>query len=270
MPVQRAIFGLFILLSPFSLFADGPPNATKSLQQQDSIAAEPCETEIIPAGVSESLPVKPDNNNPKQNAEHYDYRKDGLFIGLVHVGMNFAQIDGDAYWGYNKLGFDAGIGTMVRVSRHFAPSVEINYTMWGAQATLLEKNGDQYKTNLNYAQVPIAINVLDKEIIMFSAGINLGYLVAYKERNEIGTIISDTVQPQPKRFDLDGFLALHVVIQKQFAIGVKFCYSLIPFRGLEPAYAYPDLTRITSGEYNNVVTVRFMYIIKATTFKKKR
>jgi hypothetical protein len=260
--MRYAVIAFFTFLMPVLVFAGGSPTAEKPMLQKDSVVA------VEPSGerAINFSPVQP-NNKQKPDPEKYDYRKDGLFIGLFHVGLNFSQIDGDAYWGYSKLGFDAGVGTMVRISRHFAPSIELNYSMWGGQATLLEKNGDQYKTNLNYAQIPIAINILDKEIIMFSAGVNIGYLAAFKERNETGTIITDTVSPQPKRVDVDGFLALHVIIQKQFAIGIKFSYSFVPFRGIEEQYS--TLTKITSGEYNNVVTLRFMYILKATTFKKK-
>ena len=97
---------------------------------------------------------------------------------------------------------------------------------------------------------------------MFSAGLNLGYLVYFSERNEVGHNIIDSVgEPQPKKFDLDAFAALHVIIKKQFAIGLKFSYSMLPFRAIEPQYV--SFTRIRSGEYNNVVTIRFMYILKA-------
>src|ERR1700722_17441998 len=103
-------FAFYILLLPVAVFAEGPLTAEKNMQQKDSVVAiEPFSEPAI-----NFSPVQP-NNQPKQDPEKYDYRKDGLFIGLFHVGASLSQIDGDAYWGYNKIGFDAGVGTMVRV-----------------------------------------------------------------------------------------------------------------------------------------------------------
>ena len=220
-----------------------------------------------PAGVIEQtiLPAPdktPDTQDDKDKP--YDWKKRGFFQALFHAGVNFAQIDGDAYSGYNKAGFDVGAGVLVRFHKYFSTSVEVGYTMWGAQANLIEKNTDLYRTNLNYVQIPIAINVHEKEIFLFSAGLNVSFLAQFKERNEIGINTTDTVQPQPKRFDLDAFASIHFIIKKQFGIGLKFSYSMIPFRGIEPVYA--SLTHI-HNEYNNVLTIRFMYILSA--WKKK-
>jgi hypothetical protein len=259
---------LLICLLPNLLLAerasDNPLMNSAVLSGCDSISEEPPAASIVPVvqqGIEKIEPV-PDNNDEQKNAKD-DWKKNGLFQALFHVGINFAQIDGDAYAGYNKVGFDGGAGVLVRFHKYLSTSIEANYTMWGARYSFSDKN-DLYNANLNYVQIPIALNVHEKEIFMFSAGLNLGFLTQYEERNEKGIIITDTVQPQPKRFDLDAFAALHFIIKKQFGIGLKFSYSMLPFRGLEPQYA--TLTHI-HGEYNNVLTFRFVYILSA--WKKK-
>lgn len=192
-----------------------------------------------------------------------DWKRNGLFHGLFDAGVNFAQIDGDAYAGYNKVGFVGGGGVLVRFHKYLSASMEIEYSMMGAQANFIDR-ANLYDVKLNYAQIPIAINVHDKDIIMFSAGMNISMLVTYSERNELGQNITDTVQPQPKKVDVEAFAALHFIIKKQFAIGLKYSYSMVPFRGVEDRYIYE--TKI-HGEYNNVLTLRFMYILSAV--KKK-
>ena len=202
-----------------------------------------------------------------QNAAN-DWKKNGVVHALFHVGVNMAQIDGDAYAGYNKIGFDVGADVMVRFHKYISASVGVGYTQWGAKYSIIsnanDSLGQRYRTNLNYIQIPLAINIHDKDIIMFSAGVNLSFLAKFNERNEIGVNVTDTVQPQPKTFDASAFAALHFIIKKQFAIGVKFSYSMIPIRGVETQYK--PYTHI-SGEYNNTLTFRFMYILSAV--KKK-
>ena len=256
---------LIILLGPLILTAEVPVNgaAGNASVRRDSVESLSVSELEAPLMQREIRQLKPDNNNPNIKPVAYDWKKDGLFQALFHVGLNLSQIDGDTYWGYTKFGFDGGIGAMVRFHKYFSVSMELGYTMWGANANLVS-NADKYRVNANYVQVPISLNVHDKEIVMFSAGVNLGYLVSFSERNEIGNNILDSAwEPQPKKFDLDAFASVHFLIKKQFGIGLKFSYSMLPFRSIEPQYASTGLTRIRGGEYNNVLTIRFMYILKA-------
>jgi hypothetical protein len=245
---MRKILILIIYFLPGLLPAQGQLDSAGVVRQE----VEPTRRQV----------KQPKNNDDGKTAVD-DWKKNGLFQALFHVGLNFAQIDGDAYAGYNKPGFDGGAGVLVRFHKYLSTSIEANYTMWGARFTFADK-GNLYNTNLNYVQIPIAINVHEKEIFMFSAGLNFGALTQFKERNERDTIITNTVQPQPKKLDIDAFASIHFIIKKQFGIGLKFSYSMIPFRGVEPEYA--TLTHI-HGEYNNVLTLRFMYILSA--WKKK-
>lgn len=251
---------LFLLL----LLLPGLMRAESAATSCDSMPAEQpvIHVESVPLSPAAKAALFPDDKKP------YDWKKNGLFQVILHVGMNMAQIDGDAYNGYYKLGFDGGAGVQVRFHKYFSAIVELNYTQWGAKYSIISSAdtslGQRYRVKLNYVQVPVSINVIDKDIIMFSAGLNFSALVYYDERNETGHDITDTVLPQPKKFDLDAFAALHVIIKRQFAIGLKFSYSMIPFRGVEAQYA--RYTKI-EGEYNNVLTFRFAYILSAV--KKK-
>jgi hypothetical protein len=263
-----ALFLLFII--PYLSFAGQPASnnyVNNACRQEDSVAS--CitgQSETQPATIAES-PAIPDNNADAKK-QSYDWRKEGLFKALLHVGVNAAQVDGDAYAGYTTFGFDGGAGVMMRFHKYMSVSVELNYTMWGSRASLVQKDSNFYKMHLDYVQIPIAFNVHDKDIIMFSAGVNLGFLVNYKEIDEQGVNVTDTITPQPAKFDLDAFAQLHFIIKKQFAIGVKYSYSMLPIRAVEERYLSPvTLTRATT-EHNNVITLRFMYILNPV--KKKQ
>jgi hypothetical protein len=213
--------------------------------------------------------VKVKDNNSEALAE--DWKKDGIFKAIPHIGINGAQIDGDGYAGYNKIGLDVGVGALIRFHKFVSVSMELNYSMLGAKQRLVTtQNGSDssrflYRVQWDYVEVPISINVQDKKFVMFSLGLTPAVMVRYQERNEVGD--DDTNNPpngQPRRFDLRGFAALHFFIQQHYGFGIKFAYSFLSIRGAQ----YPGLSRVL-GEYNNVLTLRFMYIIDKTTFKKK-
>jgi Outer membrane protein beta-barrel domain len=258
---------LFFCLLPALLMAETPINNCILENECDSLTQETALSRPEPPVMQAPAAIAPDKPDDKPITP-YDWKKNGLFQALFHVGCNFAQIDGDGYNGYNKLGFDGGVGVQVRFHKFFSASAEINYTQWGAKRSIIananDTLGQRYLVKLDYIQIPLSINVMDKEIIMFSAGLNLSFLARYYERDYKGLNITDTIQPQPKKFDLDAFAAVHFIIKQQFGIGLKFSYSMLPFRGIEPFYA--STTRIY-GQYNNVLTVRFMYILSA--WKKK-
>jgi len=252
---------LFICFLPAFLMAQSGTGANSTPVHKDTVIQTESSEDTDQVVYHKQVRKKIFQTDGKTAAD--DWKKNGLFQGLFHVGVNFAQIDGDAYAGFNKVGFDGGAGVLIRFHKYFSTSLEVNYTMWGAQANFVDRV-NLYETKLNYAQIPIAINFHEKDIFLFSAGVNVSMLVSYYERNELGQNITDTVQPQPKKIDADVFASLHFIIKKQFAIGLKYSYSMIPFRGVEDRYL--SETKI-HGEYNNTLTLRFMYILSA--IKKK-
>ena len=210
----------------------------------------------------------------EQTSITQEWRKEGIIKAIAHVGINGAQIDGDGYAGYNKIGLDAGVGALFRFHQFFSVLMELNYEQKGAQQKFTQQNNQGvidsssrqlYRVGWDYIEVPISINVQDKKLVMFSLGICPGVMVRYKERTEAGQ--DDTNNPpngQPNRFDLSGFAMLNFVIQQHYMLGIKFDYSFLPIRGAQ----YPGVSKIID-EHNNVLTFRFGYVFDKTSFKKK-
>ncbi len=218
------------------------------------------------------------NETPKQrraknkkttnpNQEDFDFKRDGLFKGLFSVGLNACQVDGDRQAGYNRLGFDGGVGVMIRYHKFLSTSLEIHYSMKGAKSRIVPNQNplalQLYSLQLDYIDIPVSLlNVHDKKLVMFSVGLTPSILVRVKEYNESG--LDATVQPNyidRRRFDLSGFAAFGFVIKQQFYIGAKFSYSFISQRPAESGTK-------TNGQYNNVINFRFMYILGRLSKKK--
>lgn len=272
---------LLLFLLPVALFAQTEIKGNsiiidfgKKKPKQDTVQKQQPVNEEV-QDEEESLPkqkkTKEKTAASNQQEEVPDFKKDGLFKGLFHVGINASQIDGDKEYGYKYLGFHGGIGAMVRFHRNLSISMEMNYSMKGAKArytqtgrTPQNNNAQKYIASLDYIDVPVSLNVHDKKFVMISIGLTPAVLVRYKELDYTGNDVSS--RPPyglPNKFDLSAFLGFHFVIKQHFMLGGKFSYSLIKLRP-----SYPG-TKV-NGQYNNVLTFRFMYILDKTSFKKKK
>ncbi len=270
---------LLIFLLPFLAFAqtqykDGTISidfGKKDKKQQPVDTPKP-EKFVYPSDEEEAEAETPKQRREKKkastdNKEDFDFKRDGLFKGLFNVGINAAQVDGDNQAGFRYLGFHGGVGVMIRYHKYLSTSMEINYSMKGAKERIVPNpnplSAQLYLLQLDYIDIPISLlNVHDKKLVMFSLGLTPSVLVRYKERDAAGNNVTDNPPfgRAPKRFDLSGFAGFGFVIKQQFYLGCKYSYSFLSMR---PAYAGTK----TNGQYNNVLTFRFMYILNG--IKKK-
>ncbi len=204
------------------------------------------------------------SNNPQQ--EDFNFKRDGLIKGMFHAGLNACQIDGDNEYGYKYLGANVGVGVMFRFHKNVSVSTGIDYSMKGAKARFVPSTTPAslqlYQAQLDYLAVPVALNIHDKKLIMFTIGLCPSVLVRYKERDYSGNDVTNSPPyGQPNRFDLSGFAGFYFVIKQQFLLGGKFSYSFSRMRA-----SYPNAK--LNGQYNNVLTFQFMYILNSVKKKK--
>ena len=269
---------LLIFLLPFVAFAqtqykDGTISIDfgKKDKKQEPVDTPKPEKFVYPSDEEEAEAETPKQRREKKkastdNKEDFDFKRDGLFKGLFSVGLNACQIDGDRQAGYNYLGFQGGVGVMVRYHRFLSTSIEIHYSMKGAKTRIVPNQNASllqlYQVQLDYIDIPVSLlNVHDKKLVLFSLGLTPSILVRVREINPDG--VDATVQSNyqaRKRFDLSGFAAFGFVIKQQFYLGAKFSYSFISMRPAESGTK-------TNGQYNNVINFRFMYILNG--IKKK-
>ena len=266
---------LWILLFPALLFAqtqvkDGTLTidfgkkkkevVQDTIEKQQPLSDEEEDEEDAPK------PKRKKQKNTLDLKDDFDYKRDGLFKGLFAVGLNACQVDGDREAGYKYLGANVSVGAMIRFHKHMSVSMEIGYSMKGARARFTQNaaNANFFRTNFDYIEVPIAFNVHDKKLVMFTAGLAVGSLIRYKEFDRATGIEINYNNPpygQPRKIDLNVFGGLYFIVKKNFALGAKFSYSVLKIRGAEPG------TKV-NGQYHNVISFRLMYILDARKKKK--
>lgn len=203
----------------------------------------------------------------EDKAEKVDYRNEGLFQGLFNIGINGCQIDGDGYGGYNYPGLEAAVGAMIKFHRFWNASMEIQYSQEGAKEAFIFNGGTTlqlYRVEWDYIRVPVGIGVTSAKLIMIDLGLSPGFMVRFSERDQAGDdVTNDPPEGQPDIFDLAGYGGLNFIIHRNFMLGGQFSYSLFKVRGPRE----PGISRL-NGEYNNVISLQFTYILSQVKKKK--
>lgn len=236
----------------------------KKTRQQDTIPQTDADDEDSVVTVKKTRKQTPPKDKTAKRPGAYDIHELGIFRGLFHAGLNVAQVDGDNEYGYKYLGATFGAGVMARFHPYVSTSLEINYSMQGARARLQSTDlaSRRYMVQWDYIEMPIALNLHYRDIVMISGGLIPGIMVRYKELDNDGINVTKT-EPlgQPRQFGMEAFAGIHFIIAKHYALGFKYAYSVLKIR------AAADGTR-SAGQYNNLLTFRFMYILGSARKKK--
>ena len=189
-----------------------------------------------------------------------------VFVGYASGGMNLAQIAGDLMAGYDKIGVNAGVGAFIMYKRtpSFSNSIEISYSMRGAQIVLINKNPERFiNYKMDYVQIPFMFNYHDGKIGIFSGGFTLGRLI----RSEY-IVDLEEIDVNAAPWDLAFTGGLTFLIKKKLGIGMNATLSLTnavktPF--VNPRLDNPIFPRDYSrarnnGWYHNVLALKLYYI----------
>jgi len=202
-------------------------------------------------------------NNPDS---YYEEQTPRTFYGGLVFGANFTQVDGDNYAGYHKVGFNGGGIVYTRFDNHFAVSLEILYSQKGSHG-----NGDQYNVNhqlvsdynlkLNYAEVPIQLCYFDRRKSHFGAGLSISRLASVQESGSVNNIPQTDFDKYPvKKMDYNFIVGGSLHLVKGLFLNTRFQYSLLPIRKGALGEQLPPAFAGRGEQYNNMWTVRLMYL----------
>ena len=185
------------------------------------------------------------------------------FNGGLIAGATFCQVDGDKYFGYNKLGFTAGGYVNLPIANHFALQMELKYTQMGAKSSIKEAElptYGQYKLVLHYAEIPLMLRydfghftVYGKSLDFLSleAGFSLDFLLKYY--GEMGS------QQFWKFnfFSVSGNFGLHFALSDHWGLGARMMYSITPMQ------TNPTPQWFFDHSYNKVIQATVIYNINS-------
>ncbi len=186
-----------------------------------------------------------------------------VFDGGILLGANFTQVDGDSYFGYHKVGLNAGGVVYVHFTKVFGASLELTYSQKGSRGESVVESPaigtyvTKYFMNLNYVEVPVTLHVITHHIDV-EGGVSYAQLVKSKE-----WVLSDqpvSIDQDRNHFntsDLEYIFGLGRQVYKGLHANIRFQYSMTSIRPPERiphGYIYGNI-----GQFNNLFSLRLMY-----------
>lgn len=210
------------------------------------------------------------------------------FLGAISAGMNLTQVDGDEVYGFKKVGLNIGPSVIFPFGKNkkWSVTMELLFSQQGSnqKSTYSATDSistdslfyDGYRLNLNYIQVPIILHFTDKRIIAGGIGFSYSQLVGvseYKDFNDPRGFVrqTETTLAGPYlRSDFEVLADVRLRIWQKLWLNVRYSYSMFPIRK-NVVFENP-LTRDqwTRNQYNNVISIRLVYIFNDLLPDKKK
>ena len=186
-----------------------------------------------------------------------------VFNGGLILGANFTQVDGDSFYGYHKVGLNAGGVVYIHFTRTLGVSMELLYSQKGSRGELVTGSQsigtyvEKYFMNLNYVEVPITFHLIVHNFDL-EAGASYAYLISSGEWIEADQpAVIDPVQNRFNTTDFEYIIGAGRRLYKKLYANIRFQYSILSVRPndrIPYGYSYGN-----NGQYNNLLNLRFIY-----------
>ena len=175
-----------------------------------------------------------------------------LNIGIFG-GANISQVRGDAYQGFNKLGFNTGIYVNRLIEKNFYWQAELKFSSRGVYKGLSDTDQTLYKSAYYILELPLSIHYIFDEKIMLELGTSPELLLFTRFWDENG-LLDKSSYPDNRRLGLSVFAGVAYWFNDRLMAGIRYTNSAIPFRDPEewnnPQYR---------GYFHNVISLSLAY-----------
>ncbi|MBX2904388.1 MAG: outer membrane beta-barrel protein [Taibaiella sp.] len=195
--------------------------------------------------------------------ENYYLDDPQRFTGGLVAGVNLAQVDGDMYFGYTKMGFSGGAFVKMGLASRLLLSTELLFSQKGSKGNavlgtpLTGTSTAICYIGLSYVEAPVT---LQYKFPMFTleAGASWSYLVRTREWIEAQPSV--VINEENNRFEkmgLDYVFGASRKLSKHVVASLRYQYSMIPIR---PTARVPfGYSYGTKGQFNNLFGFRLQY-----------
>ena len=184
------------------------------------------------------------------------FAQKGFFQGRIIAGVNFTQVDGDSFGGFNKLGGQLGVGVQTTKSKgqHFSFSIDATITQKGSHYVSKDQSGQvllEYKMALLMTEVPMLLSYHFSKFYI-EAGPGFSYLLSAKEKDANGELNN---RPEFNKLEVSGIVGFGVEVSKHSDFVARFSKSISPIRSSDVQGRY----RVAGGEYNRALHLIYRY-----------
>ncbi len=177
------------------------------------------------------------------------------FGGGLIVGVSTSQVAGDMLGGFNKIGLMAGAYTNLEVKENISLQFEITYIEKGSRNPKIHEDTTPDEITLSYIEVPLSINLQQKE----NLGVEVGILPAFLINSEMNDYLSDfEADPAFTKYDFGVFAGINYHITDNIILNTRISNSIIPIR----PHVSGAANGWNKGQYNTVLSFAIHYKIR--------
>jgi len=176
------------------------------------------------------------------------------FGGGLIAGASTSQVAGDRLGGFNKIGLLVGAYTNLKIKENLKLQLEIIYIEKGSRNPNIHKINIAEIT-LSYVEVPISINLQQKENLGVEVGILPAFLINAKMNNDFSEI---EIDPTFTKYDFGVYAGINYHITDNIILNTRISNSIIPIRPHNSGATY----RLNKGQYNTVLSFAIHYKIR--------
>ncbi|MCF8298727.1 MAG: PorT family protein [Saprospiraceae bacterium] len=193
--------------------------------------------------------------------------------GAILFGTNISQVDGDEVFGFKHYGFNVGASAMMPMGEsNWSIVLETTYSQKGAHEKYDPAGIDSvypyYDLRLDYVEVPVMIQYSDKNVLSFGTGLSWGRLIEFNEVEHGLKVQWDNAYGPYSRSDINWLADLRFRIYERLHFNIRYSYSLAKIR--TRTYTPVNLSSFDRRQYNNIITLRFIYIFNEVVPKKRK
>ncbi len=177
------------------------------------------------------------------------------FEGGILGGLTASQIDGDSYSGYNKVGIQAGAWVQRLFTYTVSGQLELRYVQKGSLHTNKPDDPNYYKCALHYIDLPIMVQYIYDEKVVFELGIGPEFLLSAKESDANGELPER--EPYFHTFTMSAIAGIGYTFWNVLTFSARFNYSIIPIRDHPSGQSY----LLNQGQYSHVLSFAIYYKI---------
>jgi hypothetical protein len=175
----------------------------------------------------------------------YSQENKSTFDLILNMGVSPAQVHGDAYSGFHKVGFIGGVGVETKIANQLRASLSFLFIQKGAQKNQNPAKNDftAYYLNLNYIEAPLLFTYTSNKKYVLDFGVSAGYLINYYEATELGNF---TGKYPFDKFEYSVKVGLGYHINKKWFVNFRSSNSFITIRPkyTKQAIYYNNFSRI--------------------------
>lgn len=164
------------------------------------------------------------------------------FKGVLTVGLNASQIDGDGLSGFHKSGLMLGAGVAWQFHEKLSVNMSLEFMEKGSR-TAFKDSLNLFKWKMQYIDIPVAISIRFHERFFAQLGLTPSVLLNDKVDSGLGYVSSN---PQNDRFHLLGAVGIEFLLHEKLSLLMRYQYSLMRFN--------KEVSN-TTPKYHNIISI---------------